>query len=401
VKATAVRGLRADLEAAEQTLHGMTGEDRVAAVGRVLDAWSDPGSEIRRRILAEHPAASGLSPENVAAGLELALAGWDHAALERLVEHEAEGGAARLSGITTVVHGGVLPMPTLVDALAPIVLGSPVLAKPARRDPVTPRLVAASLAELAPELGRCLAIADVRSGDEAALEAVLDTRRVVATGSDAAMAAIGARIGRGTRLIAHGHKLAVAVLGADVNVDLEAAAAALAVDVSLWDQLGCLSPIACWVVGDAWRSDRFAEALARALAERERLTPRGEVDAEAAAWIANERAEAELRQAAGRGASLHAGAAWTVVAERDPSPRAAPLHRFVRIHPLATPTDLARVLAPLATHVTGMAHAGLREAAVHEARQAIGASRSAAFGALQAPPLDWARDGLGVLSSLL
>jgi len=401
VNAEAVQSLRTDLEAAEKTLHSMPAAARVAAVGRVLDAWSDPGSPVRRRLLDEHPGASGLSRENVAAGLELALASWNHAALARLVEQEASGDAARLAGITTVVHGGVLPMPTLVDALAPIVLGSPVLAKPARRDPVTPRLVEASLAELAPELGDCLALADVRRSNRAALDSLLAAPRVVVTGGDEAIAGIEGRIGHGTRLIAHGHKLSVALLGTDVDVAFEDASARLAVDVSLWDQLGCLSPIACWVVGDARRADRFAAALGRALARREGMTPRGEVGAGAAAWISNERAEAEIRAAAGGGCTLYAGDAWTVVAESDATPRAAPLHRFVRVHPLAAPRDLPRTLGPLGSHVAGVAHAGLSEAAAQECRLAMGASRAAPFGRLQAPPLDWGRDGLGVLASLL
>jgi len=395
--AEGVRARRAALSAAEMRLHELTQGERVAAIGRVLDAWSDAASPLRRRLLDEHPRASGLSPANLAAGLELALATWDGAALERLVAAEAAG-AAPLTGITGVVHGGVLPMPTLLDALAPLVLGSPVLAKPTARDPVTPRLVAASVAELAPELGDCIAVADVRRGDAAALTAILAARRVVVTGGDQAVAAVATRLPPGTALIPHGHKLSVAILGASTT--LEDAAARLAIDVSLWDQLGCLSPVACWVVGGPARARAFARALADALEAREAVAPRGEVDAAAEAWIAAERSEAELRAAAGREIGLHAGRAWTVVAEAEAAPRPAPLHRFVRVHPIGEAADLPRVLAPLRPHLAGLAHAGLDLDAACALARAIGATRAAPFGELQAPPLDWARDGLGVLASL-
>jgi len=280
------------------------------------------------------------------------------------------------------------------------VLGSPVLCKPAARDPVTPRLVAESVFALAPELGDAVAVADVRRGDEAALDALLDVPRVVVTGSDEAVAAVATRIakrGAETKLVAHGHKCSVAALGA--GADLGEAAARLAVDVSLWDQLGCLSPIACWALGGAARARDFAAALDRALAAREAETPRGEVAPDAAARIASERSEAELRAAAHGDVVLHAGAAWTVVAEADFTLRPAPLHRFVRVHPVAGEAELRAALAPLAGRVAGLAHAGL--AAPERLANALGATRTAPFGEIQAPPLDWDRDGLGVLHSLL
>ncbi|MBW2314152.1 MAG: hypothetical protein JRH10_08175 [Deltaproteobacteria bacterium] len=396
----AVREHLAGLQAAQKTLHELPIEARVSAVGRVLDAWSDAGSPVRVRLLAEHPATSGLSTENLAAGLELGLRrdGWGHAALEGLVEREAPK-SARLAGVTTVLHGGVIPMPTLLDALAPLVLGSPVLAKPAARDLVTPRLLVESVAELAPELGACIAIADVRRDDDAAIDALLETERVIVTGGDDTVTAIRARLGRDTKLVAHGHKLSVAWLGADAN--LEVSAARLAVDVATWDQLGCLSPVACWVEGDAERARAFATSLAAALEAREQVTPRGEVEAAAAARIASERSDAELRSAAEGVVALHVGSTWTVVAEGDAAPRPSPLHRFVRVHPVATLAAWRTAMGSLRGHVAGLAHAGGSEADALELAQSVGASRATAFGELQTPPLDWARDGLGVLSALL
>jgi len=404
-----IRAALARLETAGKRLRERSAAERLVAVGRVLDAWSDPTSAVRCRLLEQHPAASGLSRPTVAAGLELGLAGWDAAALERLVARELGPpgirDTLRLEGVSAVVHGGVIPMPSLVDALAPLVLASPVLAKPALRDPVTPRLVAESLAALAPELAGCLELADVRRGDEAALAALLGTARVLVTGSDEAVAAIRRRLAPGSRLLAHGHKLSVAVLGAEPGTDLAEAAERLAVDVALWDQLGCLSPVACFVLGGRARTEAFASALAGALAGRERAWPRGELAAAEAARVASERAEAELRAAAGAGVALHAGPglAFTVVAEPDAALRPAPLHRFVRVHPVPDPGALADALAPLAPHLAGVAlqAAGREAETLRGLARRLGATRIEPFGRLQAAPLDWARDGLGPLAALM
>src|SRR5690606_17223353 len=87
----------------------------------------------------------------------------------------------------------------------------------------------------------------------------------------------------------------------------------VALDVALWDQLGCLSPIAAYVLGERRAAERFAEALAAALAALERRMPRGRVEPAAAAAIARERAEAEMRAAAGEPVVVHAGpgTSWT------------------------------------------------------------------------------------------
>jgi hypothetical protein len=94
---------------------------------------------------------------------------------------------------------------------------------------------------------------------------------------------------------------------------------------------------------------------------------------------------------------------WTVVCEPDAAPRPTPLHRFVRVHPVASRDQLATALAPLLPHLAGVALAGFgagQDSVAAELRE-FGATRVCAPGELQFPPLDWRRDGLPPLSSLL
>ena len=178
---------------------------------------------------------------------------------------------------------------------------------------------------------------------------------------------------------------------------LAEAAAAIARDVSLWDQLGCLSPLAVYAMGGPRDADRAAEALAEALAAAQERWPRGRVETAAAAAIANERSEAELRAAAGRDVALHAGDSFTVVREEDTLPRPAPLHRFVRVHPVTDTASLIEAIRPLGPHLAAVGISGFGSTEVARPLAALGASRVCPVGSMQAPPLAWRHDNRGVL----
>jgi len=378
-----------------------------AALADVLDAWRAPDSPWQAELVERLPACTGFSPETVRRGLVLGLAPYSGEALHALVRSELGGpegldprAAASWRGfpVTATVLAGAIPLPAVTAVIAPLALRSPVLVKPSAHDPVTAPLLARALAERMPELGECVAIVDFRRDDAGALDALCEADCVVATGSDATVAAIGARVVSGTRrFVGHGHRFSLALIGdaATSGAEVLRAARGVALDVALWDQLGCLSPVAAYVLGDRRAAERFADALASALTALEHRMPRGRIEPEAAAAIARERAEAEMRAAAGEAVSLRAGpgTSWTVVCEAGAALRPAPLHRFVRVQAVGE-AELAAALrgAPLA----GVAACTAPGALLLECE----ASRVCAPGRLQTPPLAWPRGGLGVLTSL-
>ncbi len=407
----AIRARLASLREAGAKLRRRPARETLDALARVVDGWSDPAGAWRHALETELPGATGFSAPMVREGLARGLDGWSGDALRELVAREIgaperlDSAHARLAagfGVTAVLLAGSIPMPTLVSLLAPLALRSPVLAKSASRDPVTPRLVARSLAETDAELAQCLEIVDVPGADAERIGALLEADCVVATGSDETISAVRARVQPDRRLVVRGHRLSVAALGAAASggAALEDVAERLALDVALWDQLGCLSPIAVYVVGED-AADRVAAALARALAAAEQRWPRGDIGAAAAAAIAHERADAELRRAAGRRVALHASQAtlWTVLREDGAELRPAPLHRFVRVLPVRDAAALPAALAPLAPHLAGVAVEGFGSHTSALARELadLGASRICAPGRLQAPPLAWSHGGEGVL----
>ena len=229
---------------------------------------------------------------------------------------------------------------------------------------------------------------------------------MVATGSDATVARVAARVVPPRRFVGYGHRVSFAALGPEALAGraLDDACARLALDVALWDQLGCLSPVALLVAGDAARR---AAAPRRRSPRRSRRSSRSSRAARstpaAGAALAHERAEAEMRAAAHGRVALFAGRPATVVAEEDARPRPAPLHRFVRVLPcVGDRTGVGDALAPYGPHLAAVGVAGFGAAAPALARAlaALGASRVCPLGAMQAPPLAWCHDGQGVLAPL-
>jgi hypothetical protein len=408
VTADALRERLAALRAAGEELRARPAREVIEALAAVLGRWRDPVGPERRALECELPAATGFSPENVREGLVRGLAPWTGDALRALAERELARGSgfARGHDLTAVLLAGAIPMPALLSIVAPLALRSAVLVKTAARDLVTAPLVVRSIAAVDPQLARCVEVVGFPGADAARMEVFLSADCVLATGSDATIAAVAARIGPRQRLLRHGHRLSVGLLGplACEGEALDRAARGLALDAALWDQLGCLSPIAVYVAGDTSACERVASRLARALDELGRALPRGAIDARASALFASECAGAELRAAAGRRVALHAAddASWAVVCEPDAQPRPMPLHRFVRVHPVPASDPLGAALGPLAAHLAGAAIAGFgdTESEVAVALRRLGVSRICAPGELQSPPLDWPRDGLAPLASL-
>lgn len=386
----------------------------IDALAGALDRLRDPRDTVRLELESALPAATGFTAETVRDGLPRALMPWSGDALRALAARELgaafgddarAGPLARGFDATAVILGGSLPMPTLLDLIAPLAVRSPVVVKTARHDRVTAPLFTGLLRAIEPRLGACVELLHFDSTSTECLDALLEADCIAATGDDDTIDALRARIDAPRRFVGRGHRVSFACIGADTLTPqhVDDLGRALALDVASWDQLGCLSPIFVHVVGrDRTAAARVADALARALSEEAVRIPRGHVPLAAAAAIAQERASAELRAADGRAVHLAAAGqhGFTVVLEDDPALRAAPLHRFVRVHAVESLEHTADALLPLSGRIAGIALAGFAGHARDEAVRmavALGASRICAPGTLQSPPLGWHHEGEGVL----
>ncbi|MFP6563234.1 MAG: acyl-CoA reductase [Myxococcota bacterium] len=414
-QAADIRAAQLRLQEAGQELRRLPAAERIAALQQLLDALADPLGAFQSACTEQLASHAGFHPETIRAGLRLALEDWNGSALAALIENEV-GDPANLDSraasplsafpLTGCILAGSIPMPTLQALLLPLLLGSPVLVKPAGRDRVTPKLFARSLAKFHPLLARCIEICDFASDDAPAIDAFVQLPCLVASGSDATLERIRERTPSGQRFVGHGHRLSLAIVGADVEAEDWAERAAR--DVALWDQLGCLSTAAVYAVGDRSRVEAVARALAEALRSLEARWPRGRIGAGVEAAIRDARDEARFRAAAGQEVALMApdDDAFTVVLEPASDWRSTPLHRFVRVYRVATPDEARVALLPLGSHLAAVSVDGVAidtagDSPDFEAKlRAAGASRVVVAGGMQAPPFGWHPDGGPLLAGL-
>ncbi len=393
-------------------------KDVAEKLGEVLDRFRDPASPQRRILEKEYCHLTGSNPQMVNDAMRLALQRWSKEAWISLVETELGRFSLLDDPFATpnvvgfdssaLVLGGCIPMPAMLSMLVPLMVRTPVLVKCSRHDTVTPGLVAEIIAEVDPQLGECVAVTQFSSEDQVATETLLRAPCVVATGSNDTIKAITNFLSPRQRFVGYGFRFSIAVLESEAlrtAPRIEEAARKLSVDIALWDQLGCLSPLAVYVVGPAVEHvDELAAALADALAKAQERWPRAPIPADIAARIQEQRSDAEMR-GAGRGRTrliASSGTEWTVVREADATFRAAPMHRFIRIHPVESPSGLYTALKPLSPGLAAVAIPGFSSNFIELSTllSQLGASRLCLPGRMHAPPMDWHHDNLGVLRPL-
>lgn len=216
---------------------------------------------------------------------------------------------------------------------------------------------------------------------------------VTAIGSDSAIAAIHARLRPQQRFIPHGHKISCALIDQPSLKNAQLAA----IDASLYNQQGCLSPHAIYVMRDA---KKFAPMLADAMASYARRDPRSSIDISESGAIRNLRETVRYQAALEpENHQLHeseGGTDWTVIYENDSTLRPSPQNRTIFVRPW--PSDLAELgseIQFLSTIALSPLSALLKEVV------SLTAPRVCQLGKAQQPHLFWHHDGFAPLASLV
>jgi hypothetical protein len=404
--------LRAAMDRARRAAHALRSrsvDDLVATLDRVIANWTRPRYPLRRRAEQELPAVTGFSDEMIRHGLLSLLAPLRAEALGALLDSELGDrrvldqlrDGRRAFGPPLIAHvlSGNIPGLAATPILLSLALKSAVLVKSAAGDPLFPVLFAESIREVDEALGQCVVVANWRGGDRGLEDvAFADADLVVASGSDAAITAIAARVP--SRFIGYGHKISFAVIGKERLPDADAAqilAVRLAYDASLWDQQGCLSPQLCYVEsGGAIAPARFAELLADGLAQYARkLSPR-RLSFEEQAQVLRFRQEAEWRHNGAATLLASDGSTdWSISIEADATFLPSCLNRCVRLKVIESLSELPPALAPHRCHLeaAGLAIASERVEAVTEMLACAGVHRICPIGTMQRPPLAWRQSG--------
>jgi hypothetical protein len=292
------------------------------------------------------------------------------------------------------VYAGNVPSVPVWPMLTALVLKSALFAKTSSQEPVLAPYLARAIAEEDEGLGRCMAVVWWKGGTAEMERAVLaEAPAVLAFGGENAVATLARQPRPDARVVFHGPKVSLAYVGrgALTRGNVPGAVLRLAVDASLYDQQGCLSPHAVYVErGGAVTPVDFAAAIGAALQEAGDTMPRREPSAMESASLQLYRAQARFDASDHPGAHVLAsesGTRWTVICEAGARFEPGPAHRTVRGPSIAAPEEFERAVAPSARYVEALAleETNPRRAALAARFAALGIPRIAGLGTLQRP----------------
>ena len=395
------------------TLAGRPARSVVGTIARAATRLATPGDPFHEEARQVLPGLTGYGPAMIEAGLRRMGEGWTESALWGALAGELEdpgvlevfrgrrpAGRHRAYGPALTVHvfSGNIPGIAVTSLLRSLCVKSPSFGKTSAGEPYLATCLARALAEVDPDLARCLAVAYWPGGSETLESAAFDAAEVVvAYGGDATIADVRRRLPATTRLLAYPNRVGAGVvlrsaLAGPAKAD--AAAWAAAEDVVTFDQQGCVSPHVLFVErGGAVEPEAFAERVASALAEAALMRPRKAMSAAESSRIHQVRAEAEVR--GDRVWASERGTEWTVILEVASGFEPSPLNRVLRIYPVDDRTEALRVLTGVGPHLQTVAVAAA-EAEIETlagALGAAGATRIVPLGRAAWPAPGWHHDG--------
>lgn len=216
---------------------------------------------------------------------------------------------------------------------------------------------------------------------------------VIAIGGNQAITSIHQRLRPHQKFIPHGHKVSCALVESPDTLSAQLAA----IDITAFNQHGCLSPHAIYVTRDA---EAFAKLLAIELEKTELISPRGSISLSESGAIANLRETYRYRSANRSDTQLWespSSTAWTVIYENDPTLKLSCLNRTIYIKPWPSdPTELGPELA----HLSTLAIHPFTPAMLAEA-ETLSPPRICPLGKCQQPSTFWHQDGFATLASLV
>lgn len=331
---------------------------------------------------------------------------WAMSSLTRLLQQELGDAlpvAALLTGPRLAFHvfSGNVPGVAVTSIIRSLLVRAATLGKTASGEPVLPVLFARALHAVNPRLAACLAVTYWPGGshnlESVALEAA---DAVIVYGGSETVRSIRGRIGPDTRLIVHGPKLSLGIVGRKATL---AAAPGIASATAAYDQQGCVSPHVIYVErGGELEPRDLARAVADELKSLAIRLPRRKVSAGEAIAIRDARTRAEFRDDAEVFAA--ADTSYTVIYDEDETLVTSCLNRTLYVKPINDVSMLNALLDPHRRLMQSVALAGFsaaqRTAIFHQLSE-CGVTRVTTFEELPWPPMWWHHDGRGPLQELL
>lgn len=325
--------------------------------------WCEPESSVRCCGTARIAQACGLHPKMVAAIMAHIARQCSRPALTQLLR--AELGTVAPPGrfvadperaveaawvapeLSVAVLAATVPTLAFEAIVESLLLRSPLLLRPSSRDLLTTTVLLDQLRDRAPALAPFVAGVHWPRSCQRTSRAVLGQADLVQVwGDDDTVRTLERLVPPSTRFVGHGHRVSCAVIGPHEGGDAPVAGAlarSIALDTSLFDQRGCMSPHTVFVHTESRPSllDLAEHLAAEAFAEIERTLPRGQIDPQTAAEVMQLRGVSEFAGCA------RTGRTFTVVLHEACAFHPAPPARVLHLVPWSRPEDLEQALAPL------------------------------------------------------
>ncbi|MFT6626816.1 MAG: hypothetical protein ACJA1R_000068 [Flavobacteriales bacterium] len=398
------------LRASSSTIAAMTTAAIAERLAGVANAWLDAGSDWMERAVSETSRRTGYAPAMVEWSLRELLKRLSPASMRALVE--AELGTAEpfqaprnRQGLPTArgaqppdlvvqVLAGTVPPVAIESIVLALLVRAPILVKTSSSEPQVSRLFLESLRELCPDLAKSVAVLTWAGGDDVLDSLAAGGASVVSIyGSDASVNAMMHRCIFPTRFLGYGHRVSFGIIGpAHDHVGparLPRLAEEIALDLSAYDQRGCMSPHCLFVSADApWTPLQVGEAVAQhgipAIADR---WPRGPLAGDIASAQQQARGVAEFA-----GAEILETESGLVFVHKETRFQASPGGRAIHIIPYTDTESLLAAVSPLhgAISTVGLFHGDPGLAPVIQGLGRLGARRFCRIGRMQRPI--WLRD---------
>jgi len=401
-------------------------------LGEVVGAWRRRDFAPRREMIAAIGAAWGYSEPLLDSSTDALLAPFTDDSMRAFAANFAvnQGEQKQHGELIGMVMPGNLPGAGLHEVILGLLSGKGLILKTSAAEPFFFAAFEQTIRQFDETLGNRMAVFNWDRDSEdmtAALRASCDW--LVAFGDDETMQHFEAEAGRNnsgreqTRQFraGFGRRFSGAYVGKDGAAEDDARGwraviDAFALDISLFEQAGCLSPHHIFVeerkqtVGSSDRKRsvgkayNFAASLASALERiRVNLTPPSRIGLETAAALRRVRESARWRAIGGESVAIWEGErlGWTVIYDEDAIFTPSPGYRTVTVSSVRDADDMARCLAEVNGRLEAFALAGSNQNDVRRCLTERGASYLCAPGKMQSPPLTWRHGGGQFLDALM
>ncbi|MGJ8678029.1 MAG: acyl-CoA reductase [Akkermansiaceae bacterium] len=224
---------------------------------------------------------------------------------------------------------------------------------------------------------------------------------VIAIGSDAAIFSIQKKIQPHQTFIPHGHKISIGI----IDGDLAKAARLAAIDASLFNQRGCLSPHAFYLAPE--HCDEFAALLADEMKLLNETLPAEPLTLSEAGVVRNVRETTRFMAANSSTSKIwesENNLDWTVIYDASPTLQLSCLNRCIYVRPLpeSPRTINSDALGPESAYLSSISlHPFHNERSEQIIAALPAAHRICPLGKSQEPSLFWHHDGFAPLQSLV